>query len=124
MELYVRNICIGTIFWISAAIGDSGCAPVYSTVTQGVAHDDVVYAFQVDSRADKDDQVKVIVCHRFGNPPCVTMPSRALTEEGAYAAWRSEAAERNARASGQRTRGARSQAAVPAETSNTETEHE
>ncbi len=112
----MKHAYVRTFLWIAFAVGSSACAPVYSTVTQGVAHDDVVYAFQVDSQADRDDRVKVVVCHRFGNPPCVTMPSRVLTGEGAYSAWRSEAAERNARAIGQRASGARSPAARAADT--------
>ena len=72
--------------------------PAYVNVTPGVAHEDVVYAFEVESRKNESDRVRVIVCHRFGNPPCVTMPADDLTGEDAYARWRSDAATRNRRA--------------------------
>jgi hypothetical protein len=70
-------------------------SPMYAQITPGVAHEDVIYAFEVDSQKGADDTVKVVVCHRFGNPPCVSMRAEILSDTEEYARWRAEAARRN-----------------------------
>lgn len=68
--------------------------PIYTQVTPGVAHDDVVYAFEVDRQKGDDDTVKVVVCHRFGNPPCVSIRATQLDEPEEYGSWRADAERR------------------------------
>lgn len=88
----MKSLCIAALL----CVGASACVPpTYAQVTPGVAHEDVVYAFEVDKRNGADDTVKVVVCHRFGNPPCVSMKSEVLADTNEYARWRSEAAHRS-----------------------------
>ena len=86
---------------LALAAAASGCVPpppVQATITPGVVQDDLVYAFKLESDGRRDDRVKVVMCHRFADPPCVTVNPQEITVDS-YRDWRKEAASRSARVS-------------------------
>jgi hypothetical protein len=68
-------------FWplVLAPLILSGCRAASSVVPAGELGTTSI-AYRVDSRAGRDD-VFVILCHRSGNPPCVTSEAREVTAE-------------------------------------------